>query len=394
MKRPIATNTDQFSFSARELSKQLIQHIRDGKSGYWHYQFDRLADRERSVHWSVGTANGQILYSGIRLWSSQMLLRLLVRYVVQTHNPAVKVQIDRLGRQVAEESLEPAKLISILKESNIITDTQLKQALKIKILNDLDIYLLMGSGSASFVAENIEQRFPINGFNPSILLEEAEQRHLQWTQLREHVPSMKLRPILNQEAMHKANLPQSQQQQIERLVQSDKTLSAIAEQMAKDHLEVAQMFAKLVRLGFVGFQPHQQHTRATVMAIDDSPVMLSQFRNWLSALGYLAIACQDAKIALKTIIKVKPSVIFIDINMPEISGFELVKQIRQHEDLRDIPLVILTGEQKLSNKWRAQWSGCEFLSKPLTSSGIGDFQVQLEEMIPRLIDAVESVPST
>jgi CheY-like chemotaxis protein len=392
MKRLIATTTDQFSFSDRELSTQLIQHIQDGKSGYWRHQFDRLADREQPVYWSVGVADGQIFYSGSRPWSSPMLLRLLARYVVQTHDPALKHQLDRLGRQVAEESLDPAELISILTESNIITDAQLKQALKIKILNDLDLYLLMGSGSASFVAENIEQQLPITGFNPSQLLEEAERRHLQWTQLREQVPSMKLCPSIDRAAMKTANLPQSQQQRIEKLVQSNKPLSAIAEQMAKDNLEVAQMFAKLARIGLVNFQPPQQHTRATVMAIDDSPVMLSQFRNWVSALGYLAIACQDAKIALKTIIKVKPSVIFIDINMPEVSGFELVKQIRKHEELRDIPLVILTGEQKLSNKWRAQWSGCEFLSKPLTSAAISDFQVQLEEMIPRLIDAVGSVP--
>jgi CheY-like chemotaxis protein len=71
--------------------------------------------------------------------------------------------------------------------------------------------------------------------------------------------------------------------------------------------------------------------------------------------------------------------------MPEISGFELVKQIRQHPDLREIPLAILTGEQKLSNKWRAQWSGCEFLNKPLTPAAISDFQIQLEELIPRLL---------
>jgi CheY-like chemotaxis protein len=98
------------------------------------------------------------------------------------------------------------------------------------------------------------------------------------------------------------------------------------------------------------------------------------------------VTCDEAKNALETIKKVKPSIIFIDINMPEVSGFELVKQIRQQPDLKGIPLTILTGEEKLSNKWRAQWSGCEFLNKPLTSAAIGDFQVQLEELIPRLLN--------
>ena len=71
-----------------------------------------------------------------------------------------------------------------------------------------------------------------------------------------------------------------------------------------------------------------------------------------------------------------------------------MKQIRQQPELRAIPLTILTGEQKLSNKWRAQWSGCEFLTKPLTAAGIGDFQVQLEELIPRLLNPASAPVQT
>ena len=382
-----ATTADQFSFSAKQLSPQLLTHIRSGKSGYWQHQFDRLADRESSFHWNLGIANGQILYSGSRNWSTQMLFRVVRRYVVQTHSYAVKLQLELLNRQAEQESLNPAQLISLMTSSNVISESQLKQALRVKILNDLDLYLLMGSGSAKFIADDIDTQLPIDGFSPIVLLDEAQQRHFQWTQLREQVPSMKLCPILDRVAMQKANLLDSQQQRIEKLVQPDKTLAKIAEEMAKDHLEVAQMFAKLVRRGLVEFKPPQKHTTATVLVIDDSPVLLSQFRHWVSALGYTVKTCQDAKTALAKITEIKPSVIFIDVNMPEVSGFELVKQIRQQPALKDIPLTILTGEQKLSNKWRAQWSGCEFLTKPLTNAEISDFQVQLEELIPRLLNA-------
>jgi CheY-like chemotaxis protein len=390
MNQLIATTADQFSFSARELSKKLIQNIQDGKSGYWQHQFDRLADRERPLYWNLGIANGQILYSSSTSWSSQTVLRVLDRYVVQSNSYAIKLQFEQLQRQVKERSLDPAQLLAAIGESKVLGESQLKQALRTKILNDLDIYLLMGSGSARFVAADVEKQLPLEGFNPIVLLDEAAQRHIQWMQVREQVPSMKLCPILDRAAMQKANLPDSQQQRIEKLAQADKTLATIAEEMAKDNLEVAQMFAKLVRIGLVSFKPHQKHTTATVMVIDDSPVLLSQFRNWVSALGYAVKTCQDAKAAIETIAKVKPSIIFIDINMPDVSGFELVKQIRKQPALKDIPLTILTGEEKLSNKWRAQWSGCEFLSKPLTAAAIGDFQVQLEELIPRLLNASAS----
>ena len=377
--------TNQFAFAARELPAELIAHIQSGATGYWQHQFDRLADRQPTFYWNLGIANGQILYSGNRVLSAQMLLRVAERYVPRTHN-GIQLQFKTLKRKIREEKLNPSQLFAVMKESQIITEKQLAAALRIKILNDLDIYLLMGGGAATFIPGEIDDRLPLDGFSPIVLLDEAEQRQLQWTQLRQHVPSMKLCPILDRDALTRANLPDNQQLRIEKIVQPDKALSAIAEGMAKDNLEVANMFAKLARIGLVKFQPHQQHVTAMVMVIDDSPVLLSQFNHWVSALGYEVTTCQEAKNAIGAIKKIKPAVIFIDINMPEISGFELVRKIRQQPELRSIPLIILTGEQKLSNKWRAQWSGCEFLTKPLTAAAIGDFQVQLEELIPRLLN--------
>lgn len=391
MSQSIAT-INQFSFAARELPSKLLEYIRSGDTGYWQQEFDQLADRQPTFYWNLGIANGQILYSGNRIWSAQMLLRISTRYVPSIRS--AQNQIETLRARIQAEKLSADQVFAMMKESSLITEAQLSEALRTKILNDLDIYLLMGGGSAKFVAGDIENKLPVNGFSPIDLLDEAEQRQLQWTQLRQHVPSMKLFPTLDREAMAQASLPDSQRQRIERVVQPDKSLNAIAEGMGKDNLEVAQMFAKLGRIGLVKFQPHLKHTVTTVMVIDDSPVLLSQFNNWVSALGYVVTTCQEAKHAIAAIKKAKPSIIFIDINMPEISGFELVKQIRLQPELRGIPLTILTGEQKLSNKWRAQWSGCEFLTKPLTSTGISDFQVQLEELIPRLLNPAPAQDQT
>jgi CheY-like chemotaxis protein len=66
-----------------------------------------------------------------------------------------------------------------------------------------------------------------------------------------------------------------------------------------------------------------------------------------------------------------------------------VKQIRQQPQIASTPLVILTGEQKLSNRWRAQWSGCDFLTKPLSNADIGEFQAQLQELLQRLVASPE-----
>ncbi|WP_310424474.1 response regulator [Chamaesiphon sp. VAR_48_metabat_135_sub] len=389
MNRLIAT-ADQFSFPARELPQQLLGHIQSSKVGYWEHKFDthaeRLVGQDQLLHWNLGIANGQILYSGDRLWSVQSLMKVVYRYIVYTRNELVRPRFEQLKTKAEEQALSPAQLLAEMKRIGLIDDDRLLKAMKTKILNDLDIYLLMGNGNARFIPDrDLATQLPLAGFSPITLLEEAKQRQLQWGKLQSQVPSMNLIPVLNRQAIEKSNLPDGQQQRIESLVKSQQTLNEIAEEMAKDTLEIAEMFAKLAKNGLVSFQLPKKNTLSPIMAIDDSPMILSQFQHWVKGLGYPVVICQQSETALAQIVEIEPAAIFIDINMPGISGFELVKQIRQQPQLAKIPLVILTGEQKLANRWRAQWTGCDFLTKPLTPGAVGEFQVQLEEMLLKLV---------
>jgi CheY-like chemotaxis protein len=391
MNRLIAT-TDRFSFAARELSQKLSEHLQNGKIGYWEHQFDRLADREQVLHWNLATANGQILYAGNRLWSVQSLMRVIYRYAVYTRSELVGSRFEQLKITAEQEGWTAAQLLAQMKKIGIVNDAQLTKALKLKVLNDLDIYLLMGSGTANFIPEpDLAQQLPVEGFSPMILLDEAKQRQLQWEQIQQQVPSINLIPSLNRAALAKANLPAGQQERIENLVKSQQTLQSIAEEMAKDTLEIAEMFAKFVRVGLVSFQPPKNNTPSPIVVVDDSPLILSQFQHWVGGLGYPVVVCQESQTALTRIVEVEPAAIFIDINMPGVSGFELVKQIRKQPQLSAIPLVILTGEQKLSNRWRAQWSGCDFLTKPLSPTDVSDFQARLEELLIKLVGTPDSV---
>jgi CheY-like chemotaxis protein len=391
MNRLIAA-AERFSFPARELSEQLLRHVQNGKMGYWEHQFDRLADREQVIHWNLAIAKGQILYAGNRLLSVQSLMRILYRYTLHTRNELVGERFEQLKVSAEQEAWTPVQLLTKMKQIGIVNDAQLIKALKMKVLNDLDTYLLMGSGKAIFIpAPDLDRQLPIEGFSPMIILDEAKQRQLQWEKLRQQVPSIHLIPVLNRSALTKANLPAGQQQRIENLVKSQQTLNSIAEDMAKDTLEIAEMFAKFVRVGLVSFQPPKKDTPAPIVVVDDSPLILSQFQHWVGGMGYPVVSCQESETALATIVEVEPAAIFIDINMPGISGFELVKQIRKQPQLAAIPLVILTGEQKLSNRWRAQWSGCEFLTKPLASGDVSDFQARLEELLLNLVGTPEAV---
>jgi CheY-like chemotaxis protein len=373
----------------------MLEHI-DSKVGHWEYQFARLADRPETVQWYLGVANGQILYSSDRAWSGQNLLEIVGRYVFQTRHSFVKPRFELLMSKAEEGELTPRQLLAEIIAARIADEEQIVKALRTKILTDLDIYLLMGSGEAKFVPTvDIAAQLPLAGFEPLSLLAEAKQRRLMWKELKPRVPSMNLVPTLDRAMMVKAKIPAGQQQRIEILVKSGNNLDAIAVEMAKDPLEIADMFAKLVRRGMIRFIPPPEEPETeqqiTIMAIDDSPMMLTQFQQLVTALGYAVVVCQQAENAIETILKVKPAALFIDLNMPGVTGFELIKQIRQQPELAKIPMAILTGEHKFSNRLRAQWSGCEFITKPLTAGAVIDFQAQLEELLAKLLKTATAV---
>lgn len=385
----------QFSFQSQDLAQKLLESSQHSSSGHWKLEFARLAARKNSVCGYVGIIDtGNVGYSGYQLWSSRELLQVAKRYLIQTRKESFKPHVARWQAAVKQQTITPQAIAAHMFQLGIDPDL-LQEALRLKLLNDFDSFLMFGAGEAQFIADpKLPNHLPVPGFPLADLLNEVQERQTAWQQLRSIVPSMTMLPVLDPEAVAAATLPQAQQQWIENVLKHQRPLNQIAMGLAKDPLEVARLFAKWVRAGLIRLEPQHQSQKTTVMIIDDSPLVLKQFQSLVNALGYQVQACQQADVALQNIAQIKPDIVFIDINMPGITGFELVKQIRLQPELAAIPLVILTGEQKLSNKWRAQWSGCEFLTKPLASTEINQFQLQLQELIHSLVVAPSSIGNT
>ncbi|WP_299493666.1 response regulator [Acaryochloris sp. IP29b_bin.137] len=378
--------TQQFSFQAQELSSKLLECTLASSNGYWTLQFSRLASRKETACGYLGiTHAGTIGYSGYRPWSSHELLQVAKRYILQTRQDPLKAHVARWQSAVKEQQINPRAIYEHMLTLGIDPE-QIQAALRLKLLNDFDSFVSFGAGEAQFVPDpQLQEELPIPGFPIAEILQAVQDRQILWQQLRPIIPSMQMLPVLDPDAIAAANLPQVQHQWIEKVVKHERPLSKIAIGLAKDPLEVARLFSKWVQAKLLRLEPLQQTQSTTVMIIDDSPLVLKQFHSLVGALGYRVEVCQQAETALEKIAQAKPSIIFIDINMPGLTGFELVKEIRQQPHLAGIPLVILTGEQKLSNKWRAQWSGCEFLTKPLAAAEINQFQLQLQELIHTLV---------
>lgn len=103
-----------------------------------------------------------------------------------------------------------------------------------------------------------------------------------------------------------------------------------------------------------------------VVCIDDSPQICYILEETLRGSGYRCLSVQDSVQALPTLIKQKPELIFLDLVMPVANGYEICSQIRRMGAFRNVPIIILTGNDGVVDRVRAKAVGAtDFLVKPV-----------------------------
>ena len=103
-----------------------------------------------------------------------------------------------------------------------------------------------------------------------------------------------------------------------------------------------------------------------IACIDDSRIMGQLMENILTGAGYRFVGIDNAVEALPVLLESQPSLIFLDLMMPIANGYEVCSQIRRISQFKNIPVIILTGNDGIVDRVRAKIVGSsEFLSKPI-----------------------------
>lgn len=119
-----------------------------------------------------------------------------------------------------------------------------------------------------------------------------------------------------------------------------------------------------------------------IMVIDDEPINIRVVKKYLQAAGFerFAESC-DPISAFDALIRSKPDLLILDINMPEVNGLEILARIREDDDLRFLPVLVLTASSDRETRLTALNLGAtDFLSKPVDPCELG----------PRVQHAIES----
>ena len=105
------------------------------------------------------------------------------------------------------------------------------------------------------------------------------------------------------------------------------------------------------------------------MLIDDSNTIRRSGEIFLSQAGCKIVLSEDGFDGLSKVVEHRPDLIFVDVIMPRLDGYQTCALIKSHPDYRDIPIVMLTSKDALFDRARAKLAGAEqYLLKPFSKN--------------------------
>src|SRR5262249_58292125 len=145
------------------------------------------------------------------------------------------------------------------------------------------------------------------------------------------------------------------------------------EHAARANPENADTAARLAQLRAAAAAPAPaaQAARATILVVDDSATIRASLSLTLKKEGYHVLAEPDGERALAALGSARPDLIFLDIAMPQMDGYEVCRRIRKDPAMAKVPVVMLSGKDGFFDKVRGRMAGAtEYITKPFDAPGL------------------------
>ena len=106
-----------------------------------------------------------------------------------------------------------------------------------------------------------------------------------------------------------------------------------------------------------------------VLIVEDNELNMKLFHDLLDSQGYETLQTREGLQALALARQHRPDLILMDIQLPEISGLEVTKWLKEDDELRAIPVIAVTAFAMKGDEERIRQGGCEaYISKPISVS--------------------------
>ena len=107
----------------------------------------------------------------------------------------------------------------------------------------------------------------------------------------------------------------------------------------------------------------------TILIVEDNELNMKLFNDLLEANGYTTVQTGNGVEAIALARQHHPDLILMDIQLPEVSGLEVTRWLKDDEELKSIPVIAITAFAMKGDEERIRDGGCEaYLSKPISVS--------------------------
>jgi len=104
-----------------------------------------------------------------------------------------------------------------------------------------------------------------------------------------------------------------------------------------------------------------------VLIVDDSPAQVKLMQGFLEHEGYQPVGLNDPRRVEETISSVRPSVVLLDVVMPERNGFQVCRELKGNAEFQSIPVILVTSKDSVSDKYWGEQQGADaYVTKPFT----------------------------
>ncbi|MGJ3247594.1 MAG: response regulator [Elainellaceae cyanobacterium] len=323
--------------------------------------------------WFVFFLNGKIIYAGENSGNLARLNDYLRRYQVQ--NDLSEINVSSIATVNAPEY---GHLWALL-ENHVLTPAQGRTIIQSMVHETLFDLLSLHQGS--FIFEISPPLTPqLTTLEISSLVGTIMTQIQAWKQLHPLIKSPDQCPAIAHAERLRENLKESTFNALDRWVDGKTSIRQMARYLNRDILAIAKALYPYVQRGYVHIHyplsetaipspSALEHSNSPnppqIVCVDDGATIRKGVEYILNQRGYRATAIGNPLDAFSLVFHLKPDLIFCDIAMPELDGYEICAMLRQSKAFRQTPIIMLTGKDGFIDRLKARIVGAtDYLTKP------------------------------
>ncbi len=124
----------------------------------------------------------------------------------------------------------------------------------------------------------------------------------------------------------------------------------------------------------------------TILIVDDSKTVVAALRKMLRENNFATLEAYDAESALEILRKNKPALIFLDIVLPKMTGFDALRRIRRSSYVGRTPIIMISGNEAATEEYYVRRIGADdFMKKPFSRAEVFSRVERLLNLAPTIM---------